>query len=401
MSDEIDLQLYLAALRRRWWVVLLAVLLALAIAFAISVTQPKRYQATATLLAQSPRYQWRFDASILPLVDSRRDYQREFLAISRSNRIAERAVEALHASGQDLTMASDALASAISTRASDGSTLQVTATAQDAIQAARLANAWAQAFVDVARQIYGVSADRANYEAELAAAAQRLAELESQMMETRTRTGIYTIGDATDATTIYSARQQNLDLKNQQLAQYLNDLDGLRDLQESLAAAAPDADLTLLPWERLDSPVLIQRGVLSSQTARERLADRAELEALLQAEETALAATAEQLADEIEQLQAQLAADWRDFSVVNREYNLTREVYSVLSRKASEAAIQERIDPSQLTLVSEAVPPSAPVQTRQLALWAVAAVAGLLLGMIAALWLDRRLSRRARPQTIS
>lgn len=396
MSDEIDLQQFWAAIRRRWWTVLLAVAVALAIAFAIGATQPQRYQATATLLAQSPRYQWRFDAGILPLVDSRRDFQREFLALSRSNRIAERAAEALRASGQLPQATAAGLAASISTRAGDGSTLQVTATSQDPTRAAELANAWAQAFVAVARQIYSVGEQRAKYEAERNLAAERLRTLEKQLAEVRSRTGIYNTGDILDEKEMFSTYQREIELRNQQVAEYRVDLGSLRLLQAQLSAAPPADDLTALPWELLDGPALARRNVVSSAVARQRLNDRAGLLALLRAEEEALAATEAELATAAAAAQAQLAVDWRDFTAAVMEYNLAKETYGLLSRKVNEASIQERIDPDQLVIISEAVPPSAPVQTRRLALWAVAAVIGLIVGVIAALWLDRALARKPK-----
>lgn len=394
MSDEIDLQLFWAAIRRRWWVVLLGIVLALAIAFVVGATQPQRYQATATLLAQSPRYQWRFDAGILPLVDSRRDYQREFLALSRSNRIAERAAEALRAAGQLPQATAADLAASVSTRAADGSTLQVTATDPDPARAAVLANAWAQAFVAVARQIYSVGEQRAKYEAELALVTERLRTLEKQLEEVRSRTGIYNTGDILDEKEAFSAYQWEIELRNQQLAEYRTDLANLRLLQEQIKAAQPTADLAALPWELLDGPALSRRNIVSSAVARQRLNDRAGLLALLRSEEEALAATEAQLATASAAAKARFAADWKDFTAAITQYNLAKETYGLLSRKVDEASIQERIDPDQLVIISEAVPPSAPVQTRRLALWAVAGVIGLIAGVIAALWLDRALARR-------
>jgi len=89
-------------------------------------------------------------------------------------------------------------------------------------------------------------------------------------------------------------------------------------------------------------------------------------------------------------LQAALAADWQLYGVAQRAYNLTRETYNTMWRKVDEASIQGRIDPSQLTIVSEALAPTAPVQTRRMAQLAVAAVLGLIGGALLALWLGLR-----------
>lgn len=394
MSGEIDLQIYFAAIRRRWWVIVLTVLLALAVTFAIGTVQPKHYQAEAILLAQAPRYQWRFDAGILPMIDTRRDYQRELLAISRSNQIAQQAMGLLQAEGTAEDTTIDDLKAAVSVRAADGSTLVVTANAGSPDRAAAFANAWATGFVELARQLYGVSADLANFQIEFEAATQRLADLETRLAEVRRQTGIYASseegGSASDA---LSLRQVQINQLNKQQAEYRNDLEGLRYLEQLVSDAAPDANLTLLPWQLLNGPVLQARRTLGPETVQELLNDPQALLDLLQSEDAILAQTADQLAAQSEALQTQLAADWQSYSALERETNLARETHNLLSRKVDEASIQQRIDPGQLVLVSEAVAPSSPVQTRRLAQLAVAGVVGLILGVLVALWLEFRDTR--------
>lgn len=394
MSDEIDIQRYIAALRRRWWIVVLVTIVAIAVAVVLGAAQPRHYQATATLLAQAPRYQWRFDAGILPLVDVRRDYQREFLAISRSNQIAERATEALRGQGQFPDASASSLQAAVNVRAAEGSILLVTATASDPQQAAAMANAWANAFIELVKELYGVSADLANFQTELEAASQRLAQWEEKLAQVRTETGLYAPGDSPDEGILFSRRQRELDLINQRLAEYLTDLESLRYLEQRLAAAGPDTNLSLLPWELLDGPVLSQRGVITSAVALASLDDPAQLLTRLKQEEESLATTAGELTRQSERVQAELAADWQRYAEVSRQRNLVKETYNLLSRKVEEASIRNRIDPGQLILVSEALPPSNPVQVRRLAQLAVAGVVGLILGVIAALWLDLRLLAR-------
>ena len=74
-----------------------------------------------------------------------------------------------------------------------------------------------------------------------------------------------------------------------------------------------------------------------------------------------------------------------------------------MTNKVNEATIQDRIDPSQLTVVSEATPPTSPVQTRRMAQLAVAAVVGLIIGALLALWLGLRETpeRRREQQAIA
>ena len=191
---------------------------------------------------------------------------------------------------------------------------------------------------------------------------------------------------------------RQLDLKSQRLAEYRNDLEALRYLASQLETAQPGIDLTQLPWELLGGPVLSERGVLSPTLALGSLEDPQALLAALRSEEAALAATTDQLTKESEDLKRQGADDWRNYSTALRNYNQSLDVYGVLSRKVSEAQIQERIDPAQLTLVSTAIEPSKPTQSRQVALYAVAGMIGLILGVIVALWSGLRDAKTHQPQ---
>lgn len=387
MSEEIDLRLYARALRRRWWIVALFVVAALAAAFVISAVQPKHYEAVATLTATAPRFTWRFDQGIQPLIDTRRDYQREFLAIAKSNDIAAEAAKRLATSEQLASLTPAAILSKVSVRTGDSNTLLVTATADNPQQAAELANEYAQAFVAMGQKLSGVSADLANYRAELEIANQKLSEAEQALTDARIATGFLLVsGTDPNEIEIQNLALRQLDLKTQTLATTQNDLQAVRSLIADLEAAQTDTDLAQLPWELLDGPVISERGVVSPTWALRLLDDPQALVATLRIEETALAAGASQLEEETAALRRQTAEDWRIYSTAARNFGQARDVQTIIARKVSEAEVQERIDPAQLTLVSTAIEPARPTQTRQLALYAVAGMIGLILGAIVALW---------------
>jgi uncharacterized protein involved in exopolysaccharide biosynthesis len=134
----------------------------------------------------------------------------------------------------------------------------------------------------------------------------------------------------------------------------------------------------------------MQRGVLTPAIAQETQSDPARLLDLLRSEEAALAATAEQLAREATALQTELGQDWLLYTEAYRAFNLANENYALFARKVEEASAQERIDPDQLLIAAKAVAPSAPMQRRQIAQLAVAAVIGLILGVILTLALELR-----------
>ena len=163
MSNEIDLQQFAKALLNRWWVILIFVVLGVVLALALAARQSKYYQASSTLLAQDSRYQWRFDASILPNIDLSRDMQRELLAIGRNQKIAEQAAEMLHTSGEVSDISPSEIMSQVSLRAGDGNTIIVTTRSPNPQQAAAIANAYTDSLISLSREVYGVSQELEKY----------------------------------------------------------------------------------------------------------------------------------------------------------------------------------------------------------------------------------------------
>jgi hypothetical protein len=137
--------------------------------------------------------------------------------------------------------------------------------------------------------------------------------------------------------------------------------------------------------------------VVSPDIARATLSDPARLAGLLEREASSLQATAGVLEDRADQLQTALAADWQDFEDVFRLRNQARETYQVVNRKVNELLLQERLDPSLLTIVGSPEPLVTHVRAPMLGLLASAAVAGLIVGVFLAVWLE--LSRRKRSPT--
>jgi uncharacterized protein involved in exopolysaccharide biosynthesis len=192
----------------------------------------------------------------------------------------------------------------------------------------------------------------------------------------------------------------NLQQANQSaetLAGYLLALQHVGYLRDQVAAAAPEADLAQLPWELLAGPVLEQRGAISAEVARANLEDPARLLELLQQEEIALQAAAANLSDLAQQQRTALAADWQEFSDALRELNLEREVYQIVARKVNELRLQQRLDRSLLSVVGSPEPTVTHVRAPLFALLATAAVAGLIVGVLAAVLAERSSRKRAVP----
>jgi len=395
MSSEIDFSLFVAALRRRWWIVLLCLVIALTIGVGIGLAQARPYEAANTLLVQSPRYQWRFAGEITAVTDQRRDFQREVLAIARSNEIAQAAVEALDAVGLEPATTPQALTSAVNVRAGDGNTIVVTATSEDAERAAAYARAWTGALIVAARDVYGTAKDLTAFQAELQQLEVQLQTQEKSLAEARARTGLYSNTGVPDEMMRPSLNLQHLNQVNETLAGYLMAIQNVRLVQDALAAATAETDLTQLPWELLGATILSQRGVVAPDIVRANLDDPARLVQLFQQEERALQTTADALKQEADQLQAALAADWQDYEDVLRLRNQTRDTLQVMNRKVNELLLQERLDPSLLTVVGSPEPLVTHVRAPMLGLLATAAVAGLIVGVLIAVWVE--LSSRKKP----
>jgi capsular polysaccharide biosynthesis protein len=399
MSGEIDTSLFMAAVRRRWWIILLCIALALVVAAAIGLAQARRYEAANVLLVQAPRYQWRFANEITAITDQRRDFQREVLAIARSDEIAQAAAATLQSAGPDQAVSPQTLQGAVTVRAGDGNTIVVNATAEDADRAAAYARAWTQALVAAARDVYGAVQDLASFQEELRVVEMQMLEKEEALAQIRARTGLYGTTNVPDEVLKSNLTMQQLNRLNEDLAQYLLDIENLRYIRSTLAATGVDADLVQLPWELLDSPVLSQRGVVSSAIARASLDNRSALSDLLLQEETALQATVEQLQRQAAQLQATSASDWMSYSIGLRELTQARDAHQVLLRKVNELNLQERLDPSLLSVVGSAEPVVSHVRAPMLGLLATATVAGLIVGVLVAVWVEqsRRRERQVQP----
>ena len=225
----------------------------------------------------------------------------------------------------------------------------------------------------------------------------QLQTLEGALAEARARTGLYGNSNVPDEMMRPSLNLQHLNQVNETMAGYLIAIQNIQLVRDALAAATAETDLTQLPWELLDGPILSQRGVVSPDIARATLSDPARLAGLLEREEGSLQATAGALEDQADQIQAALAADWQDYEDVFRLRNQARETFQVVNRKVNELLLQERLDPSLLTVVGNAEPLVTHVRAPMLGLLATVAVAGLIAGVLIAVWAE--LSSRKNSQT--
>ncbi|MER2600348.1 MAG: Wzz/FepE/Etk N-terminal domain-containing protein [Caldilineales bacterium] len=389
MSGELDLSLLLRTVRHRWWVVLLFTAAALLAGAAFGLAQDRPYEAVNSLLVHAPRYIWRMTGEIVTVTEQNRDYQREILAIARNDEVAAAAVQALQTTGGPVADA-QTLKRAVAVRAGDGNTLVITASSPHEQQAVAYAKAWTQALMDTARTTYGVAQDLQAFEAELAELDARVLVADQALTEARARTGLYATSGLPDESVLSSPTLQTLSRLTTTLADYRVAQQSVQWLQQSLAAAAPDADVQQMPWELLDTPVFSRRGLTAtamSVTAQE--APEAARIALA-AEAEALSAVITGLEVQVQQAQSSLAAQWQEIETLTRERTLVRELQQEVYSKVNELRIEDRVDPSLLTVVGSNEPQVTHVRAPLLGLLVTSAVIGLVLGSLLALWSEAR-----------
>lgn len=393
MSGEIDLSLFVAALRRRWWLILVCIAAALALAVGIGLSRERGYEASQVLLVQAPRFQWRFVGEITNFTDLRRDFQREVLAIARSDEIALAAAQALEADGLEPAVTPKSLQSAVNVRAGDGNTIVITATSDDQARAVAYAKAWTKELINLARGVYGGAEDLETLQDELLVLEAAMLAQEDSLAETRASTGLYSNANIPDEALRPSANLLQLNLVNESLAEYAVAVQYLRLLQQRLGQA--DSDLAQLPWDLLDAPVLRQRGLVTPAIARDNLANPDSLQALLRQEEGALQATVDALSGQAAELRTALASDWKDFEYAFRLRNQARDIHQIMNRKVNELLLQERLEPSLLSIVGSGEPLVSRARSQLLGLLATAVVAGLIVGVLLAVWLEMAGRRKA------
>jgi capsular exopolysaccharide synthesis family protein len=148
-AKEVDLRRAFGVLRRRWWIVVVCAILAPAAAFAFSATRQKQYTATASIVFNSASVaQQASGVATAVNTDPQGQRSTNLALVQLSNVVSQRTA---HAIGLGLTPSQ--VRSAVSASAPTGSNIvSVSATSPYPPLAARIANAFANAFIAEERQ---------------------------------------------------------------------------------------------------------------------------------------------------------------------------------------------------------------------------------------------------------
>lgn len=390
MTDELNVSAFLQTLRRYWLLILFTVVVAMGAALLLSLLQTPEYQAQSLLLVRAPQYQWRFDPSVQPIVDARRDWRRDFMLLGQTRRVAQRVAESLSLNNPDN------LLRRVTLRAAGGDSIVLEASGPTPEAAADLANAWSEALQLQVAETYGTAlvdeqttGPRQAFDTEQQNA---IAALEQFKAETGLALGIANMrGDNPLEPT-----QKELDSKATLLADYRLAHDVLnRVLSQVREVQANGRTAQLVAWDLLDTGVLFMRPALQPE-GRPPADDLAAWVGLLEAEVAGIQESIDWLNGEVNRLQTQLAAEDAQLYQLEQQRNLTSEAYQAVQRKLNEVVYQQAIDPIGIEILESAQNPHQSTAWPLALRLAVAALGGLVVGVGLALLWDRFIARRPK-----
>ena len=404
MEDEIDLRKYVQVLLRwRWWIAGLA-LLAAAAALAVSFLLPAAYEAKALVAITQPRYIMQFDPRFEIANDIQPVYNKAYPELATSDELLGELLAGLNPLPEGVETLEDLQDSLESELGADPSVVRLTARAGDPREAARIANGWAELFVDRANQIYGgQSGEQVRFfEGQLAEARGKLEAAEQALVVFQARNQ----GSSLNAK-LGSARQEQAEYlaEQRETVRLSQDIGGLR---AQLATRQGGATATLgdelsvlrLRTRALDSAgagaqglsdIQLQvgeQGTLSGRTVEE-------LVALLDALQDGLEGKAEEVTARLEALEPQILALQQQVQEVDNEADrltrardVARDTYLILTRKVEEARIAAQDTEREVRLASRAAAPEKPVSPRKKLNTLVGGALGLMMGIVGAFALE-------------
>lgn len=396
MDTEIDLRAYVSILLRRWkWIVGLTLVAGLG-AFVVSALQPATYQASAVVLVTQPRYQMQFD----PRFETANGWQpayRAFPTLATSDGILLEVVDRYvpTAQAQIDNWQLSVLAKMVEAfSGGDPSLVVLSVESLSPQDATAIANVWADVLTEQGNELYGGSdKDVDFFEEQLALAGQALDASDSELVafEAHNQSSII-------SAQLASHQQGQADyLRDQRtIASIVQDIQGLRDQlaeRPSGQAASPADSLTALLLQikafnaQAETPIQLQidsTEALSTKTLEEQAAFLDDLVTTLQARSVEIDRQLIQLEPKILALQQALQETRVEQEGLVRSRDLARETYMTLARKLDEARIAAQEENGTLQVGSYAAVPVEPVGPRRLFNSAVAALLGLMVGILTA-----------------
>jgi len=342
MEMEISLQDYVDVVLQHWPVVLAVFLVATAVATVTSFLQPSVYEASTTLVEES------YEIVDTPHLSSReRTIVKLYPTLVKSTAVENAVVEALESSLSAAEKAPGALLAMVTlVEDRDNPALfQLKVRADDPNKAVHIANAWAEQYVQIASSL------QPSWGPQLEVAAQNLESAEEALAAFERESGLGLTVDLVNGSDegqphlLLGTDGREFEMKALLLAEHRQTLDSLLLLLDS-AQRAQEVGGTIgdLPLHLLSQGLLGGRDQLPIEAAGPQ-EDLDTLISLLRREEAAISDTIDELALELEQLQAELVEDKLELERLVRARDLAEGTYEALkNRVEGEELFETRTD---------------------------------------------------------
>jgi len=396
--DVVDLRHYVRVLARRWWLIVLATVLAAATAFLLSTLQAPTYTATALVVVGKPRYLINLDPRIQ--ASPEKAVQGSALATLATSdevltQVLDKVEDGLPEGQRDLAT----LRAMVTARADrDPSLLKLTVRGTEPKLVADAANVWAEAFVVHANRLYGVSAqDVRFFEAQVARAKEKLDQAEQALI----------VYQGQNELPVLEARYGSLrSLQAQYLAEQrrieglLQDIATLRAQLGARPSAEPptfDDQLAVLGLSlkslnaQRSMPVQLQitdSKPLTGRTVSEALTYLNTLEKNLRVKYADLDTRLGEFGPALQHLQERMERLRSRQIRLQQARDVARDTYVTMARGLEGVRIAAQDSASRTRVASRAAVPQQPVAPRTLTNTALAGVIGLMLALGTAFLLD-------------
>lgn len=417
MEDEIDLRAYVTVLLEyKVWVAGLAVVSAI-VALVVSLCLPPTYEATALVAIVKSRYAMQFDPRVQTVSDIQPAYK-AYPALALGDELISVMVSDLNADLDAKERSVYALGKMLdAVNGNDPSIIELTVRNWDPERTARIANRWAELFVQSTNRLYGKSdQDQAFFEAQLQDAETALVKAEQDLIEFQSRNDTAILETQLNnrrallneylgvlrslRLIIQDARLLQDRLRTQdpstpvslsdELAALLLGMDAFRSLSRQTSFLSTDTQDEISSWQSMGSgslPLQIQitdRATLGDRQVDEQIAFLASLVDVLEDKLVTLEADAEALSPGILALQGQLQQVQTEDDRLSRAQSVAQETYMTLSRKVAETRISAQDDTGDVRLASRAAVPTAAISPRTSLNTVVGGALGLFVGVLGA-----------------
>jgi uncharacterized protein involved in exopolysaccharide biosynthesis len=336
----------------------------------------------------------RFDPRLETLSDIE-TASKAYPSLAMSDALLQNVVDSLNPSMPDNYPRLQSLKGKVSaTAGADPSLLQLIASNGDPEQAAHIANVWAKQYVEYVNELYGRrSQDVVFFTEQLAAARGALEQAEQRLVDFEARSEQSNLQARLDAKR--AAQTDYLEAQHK-LSVVIENTKVLRRQLEAQPASAPASlsdDLAALLLEiqglsgSAELPLQLQVSggeSLSNKTVEEQINLLDDLIVALEARLTEIEEREETLSKEILPLQEALQQVTVEKERLTREWELARSTFTTLGNKVEEARIAAQDETGEVRLASQASVPNQPISPKKKLNIAMAAIIGLILGVVAA-----------------